>query len=102
LGSRRVQSSDIVVQQRTDKCTNNIIEYEAILLGLHKLRANGVQRCILHIDSKEVVGQIEKECIAKEPTLEKYLALVRRMEKNLRASPLSTLTETKTLKLMNS
>jgi ribonuclease HI len=22
-----------------DKCTNNIVEYEAILLGLHKLRA---------------------------------------------------------------
>jgi hypothetical protein len=28
-----------------------------------------------------VTGQIEKECIAREPTLKKYLALVRRMEK---------------------
>jgi hypothetical protein len=27
-----------------------------------------------------VTGQIEKECIAREPTLERYLALVRRME----------------------
>jgi hypothetical protein len=27
-----------------------------------------------------VVGQIEKECIAREPNLERYLALVRRME----------------------
>jgi ribonuclease HI len=26
-----------------DKCTNNIREYETILLGLHKLRAIGVQ-----------------------------------------------------------
>jgi ribonuclease HI len=26
----------------TDKCNNNIIEYEAVLLGLHKLRAMGV------------------------------------------------------------
>jgi hypothetical protein len=26
------------------------------------------------------MGQIEKECIAREPTLERYLALVRRME----------------------
>jgi ribonuclease HI len=25
-----------------DKCTNNIVEYEAIMLGLHKLRAIGV------------------------------------------------------------
>jgi hypothetical protein len=27
-----------------------------------------------------VVGQIEIECIAREPTLERYLALIRRME----------------------
>jgi hypothetical protein len=63
-----------------DKCTNNIAEYEAILLGLRKLRVIGVQRCILRTDSKIVAGQIEKECIAREPTLEKYLALVKRIE----------------------
>jgi ribonuclease HI len=40
----------------------------------------GVQRCILHTDSNVVARQIEKECIAREPILEKYLALVRRME----------------------
>jgi ribonuclease HI len=67
-----------------DKCTNNITEYEAILLGLHKLRAIGVQTCVLHIDSKVVPDQIEKEYITREPTLEKYLALVRRMENNLK------------------
>jgi hypothetical protein len=27
-----------------------------------------------------VAGQIEKECIIREPTLERYLGLVRRME----------------------
>jgi ribonuclease HI len=63
-----------------DKCTNNIAEYEAILLGLHKLRVIGVQRCTLRAYSKVVAGQIEKECIAREPTLERYLALVKRME----------------------
>jgi ribonuclease HI len=62
------------------KCTNNIAEYEAILLGLHKLRAIGIQTCTLHTDSKVVAGQIEKECITRERTLERYLALVRRME----------------------
>jgi ribonuclease HI len=56
----------------SDKCSNNIVEYEAILLGLRKLRAIGVQKCILRIDSKVVAGQIEKECIAWEPTLERY------------------------------
>jgi ribonuclease HI len=49
-------------------------------LGLCKLRAIGVQRCILRTNSKVVAGQIEKECIAREPTLDKYLALVRRMD----------------------
>jgi ribonuclease HI len=63
----------------TDKCTNNIAEYEIILLGLRKLRAIGVQTCVLHTDYKVVSGQIEKECIAREQTLERYLALVRRM-----------------------
>jgi ribonuclease HI len=40
----------------TDKCTNNIAEYENILLGLRKLRAIGVQTCLLLIDSKVVAG----------------------------------------------
>jgi hypothetical protein len=64
----------------SDKCTNNIAEYQAILLGLHKLRAIGVQKCILHTDFKVVANQIEKECIAREPTLKRYLGLVRKME----------------------
>jgi ribonuclease HI len=75
---------------------------KAILLGLHKLHAIGVQRCILRTDSKVAVGQIEKECIAKEPTLKKYLSLVRRMEHFLEASPKNTSSETKMSKLMNS
>jgi hypothetical protein len=56
------------------------VHYEAILLGLRKLGDIAVQTCILHIDSKVVAGPLEKECIVREPTLERYLALVRRME----------------------
>jgi ribonuclease HI len=40
----------------------------------------GVQRCVLKIDSKVIAGEIEKECIARDETLERYLAVVRRME----------------------
>jgi ribonuclease HI len=69
---------------KVDKCTNKIIEYEAILLGLQKLRAIGVQRCIICTNCKVVAGEIEKECITREPTLKKYLALVRRMENVLK------------------
>jgi ribonuclease HI len=63
-----------------NKCTDNIIEYEAIWLGFHELRGIGLQTCILCIDSNVVSSQIEKECIAREPTLKKYLSLIRRME----------------------
>jgi ribonuclease HI len=80
----RESPSRLHFSKETDKCTNNITEYEAILLGLRKLRAIGAQRCILRTDSNVVVGQIEKECIAREPTLKKYLALLRRMEKNFK------------------
>jgi ribonuclease HI len=55
-----------------DKCMHNIIEYEAILLGLRKLRAIEVHTCVLRTDSKVVSSQIEKECIAREPTLENH------------------------------
>jgi hypothetical protein len=51
---------------KVDKCMNNNAKYEAILLGLHKFIAIGVQRCVLRIDSKVVSGQIEKECFARE------------------------------------
>jgi hypothetical protein len=34
----------------------------------------------LRTNSKVVARQIEKECIARDPTLDRYLALIRRME----------------------
>jgi ribonuclease HI len=42
----------------SDKCTNNIAEYEAVILGLCKLRALGVTTCIIKTNSKVVTGQI--------------------------------------------
>jgi hypothetical protein len=54
------------------------------LLGLRKLRVIGVQRCTLRTDSEVVTRQIEKECIARELTLERYLTLVRRMENHFK------------------
>jgi hypothetical protein len=40
----------------SDRCTNNIAEYEAVILGLHKLKALGVTTCIVKTDSKVVAG----------------------------------------------
>jgi ribonuclease HI len=51
----------------SDRCTNNIAEYEAVILGLRKLRALGVTACIIRTDSKVVAGQVEKDYAAKDP-----------------------------------
>jgi ribonuclease HI len=47
-----------------------------MLLGLHRLQAVGVRRCTLKIDSKVVASEIEKEFIARDETLERYLHAV--------------------------
>jgi hypothetical protein len=41
----------------------------------------GVQHCILKIDSKVLASQIENECITRDEALERYLAVVRKMER---------------------
>jgi ribonuclease HI len=61
-------------------CTNNIVEYEALLLGLRKLMAMGIRRAVLKTDSKIISGHIDKSCKARDPKLEKYLDTVRRLE----------------------
>ena len=67
--------------RHTDKCINNIAEYEAVLLALKKLRALGIRRCKIKTDSKVVANQIDKNYIAREPQLKKYLLIVRGQEK---------------------
>jgi ribonuclease HI len=61
-------------------CTNNIAEYEALLLGLRKLKAMGIRRATLKSDSQVIIGHIDKSSKARDPKLEKYLDTVRRME----------------------
>jgi ribonuclease HI len=62
------------------KCTKNITEYEAVLLGLQKLKAREIRRVILKSDSQVITGHVDKINMAKDPKLEKYLDAVRRME----------------------
>jgi ribonuclease HI len=61
-------------------CTNNIVEYEALLLGLRKLRAMGIRRAILKIDSQVISGHIDKSSKARDLKLEKYLDTIWRLE----------------------
>jgi ribonuclease HI len=61
-------------------CTNNIAEYEALLLGLRKLKAMRIRRAVLKTDSQVIFGHVDKSCKARDPKLEKYLDTVRRLE----------------------
>ena len=63
------------------QCTNNIAEYEAVLLGLQKVRAMGIQRLIIRIYSQVVAGHIKKDYKARDPKLAKYLQFLREQEK---------------------
>ena len=57
------------------------MEYEAVLLGLRKVRAMGIQRLIIKIDSQVVAGHIEKDYKARDLELVKYLQFLRDQEK---------------------
>jgi ribonuclease HI len=61
-------------------CTNNIAEYEALLLGLRKLKAMRIRRAVLKTDSQVIAGHVDKSNKARDPKLEKYLDTVRRLE----------------------
>jgi ribonuclease HI len=42
LGIKLCYAARLQFNSKADKCTNNIAEYEAILLGLHKLKVIGL------------------------------------------------------------
>jgi ribonuclease HI len=64
-----------------DNCTNNMAEYEGLLLALRKARAVGARRLVILTDSELVAGHIGKTYKAKKPDMMKYLQAVQSMEK---------------------
>ena len=64
--------------------TNNTTEYEALLLGLCKMKALGHQDCVIKTYSKVIADHIEKESEARKPKLIQYLEVVRATEKHFR------------------
>jgi ribonuclease HI len=68
----------------SDRCTNNTTEYEALLLGLRKVRALGASNFLVKCDAKVIKDHVEKESEAREPELVKYLTEVRKMERHFR------------------
>jgi hypothetical protein len=64
-----------------DNYTNNVAEYEGLLLALRKARAVGARRLVILTDSELVACHIGKTYKAKNPDMMKYLQAVRSMEK---------------------
>ncbi|KAF0917367.1 hypothetical protein E2562_017825 [Oryza meyeriana var. granulata] len=66
------------------RTTNNIVEYEAILLALWKARAMGVPHIIIRMDSQVAARQIDKSLQACHLELTKYLAAFQKAEANFK------------------
>jgi ribonuclease HI len=64
-----------------DNCTNNMAEYEGLLLALRKARVVGARRLVILTDFELVAGHIGKTYKAKKPDMMKYLQAVRSMAK---------------------
>jgi ribonuclease HI len=66
-GVKHRYASRLSFALESDRCTNNIAEYEAVILGLRKLRALGVTTYIIRTDSKVVAGQGSSNSSATVP-----------------------------------
>jgi hypothetical protein len=51
------------------QCTNNVVEYEALMLGLKLLKKVGVKQIMVRGDSELIIKQIKGEYAAKHPRL---------------------------------
>ena len=58
------------------KCTNNMVEYEALVLGLKVLKDLQIQRINIQGDSELIIKQVQGEYKTKYPRLKSYRNLV--------------------------
>jgi hypothetical protein len=54
---------------------------------------------MLKIDSKVIASQFEKDCVARDGTLERYLAIVRRMENHFKGFTVEHIERTKNIEV---
>jgi ribonuclease HI len=59
--------------------SNNIAEYEALLIGLHFAKGVGARRVVVYSDSQLAVNQISGVYEAKDVKIKKYLEELQRM-----------------------
>ena len=59
--------------------TNNEVEYEALITDLKLAKEIGTPTLQVFSDSQLVVGQVNGECEARDPSMIKYLAKVQKL-----------------------
>jgi ribonuclease HI len=60
----------------TFDCTNNVVEYEALILGLKVLKELGTEKIEVHGDSELIINQVKDIYQEKHPRLRAYTNLV--------------------------
>jgi len=65
------------------KCTNNIIEYEALILGLQMVRKLGAKRVSILGDSELIIKQNNGEYFVNNPRLSQYIETIQDLIKDL-------------------
>ena len=66
------------------KCTNNVVEYEVLVLGLKVLKNLQVQRVNIQGDSELIIKQVQGEYQTKSPRLRLYRDLVLELVKGFK------------------
>jgi ribonuclease HI len=57
-------------------CTNNMVEYEALILGLKDLKEMGAKRIVFDGDSRFIINQVKGIYQSKHPILREYMNTV--------------------------
>ena len=72
LHSHRKRDSENHSYKLNFHCTNNVAEYEALMLGLKLLKKVGAKQIMVRGDSKLIIKKIKGEYPAKHPMLRSY------------------------------
>jgi ribonuclease HI len=67
------------------KATNNMAEYEALIIGLSAGLSLGICQLLVKGDSQLIIKQVRGECSCNKPRLAAYLLHVRKLEKDFDA-----------------
>jgi len=58
------------------QCTNNVVEYEALILGLQLLKKLGAKRISIQGDAEIIIKQIKEVYLGKHPKMREYINVV--------------------------